>query len=65
MESAQSGELRLANPQFYEASRLSNFNDADELAVFAANRAQHGCNCIMPVQEKAKDGMLFILPGKL
>lgn len=53
----------MANPQFYEASRLSGFNDAAGLALFASNRARHGCACNMPVQEMTKDGMLFLLPG--
>lgn len=60
---AQSGKLRLANPQFYEATRLCNFSDAESLTTFASNRAQLGCHRIMPVQEKAKDGMLFLFPG--
>ncbi|XP_034251035.1 nucleoside diphosphate-linked moiety X motif 19-like [Thrips palmi] len=60
---AQSGKLRLANPQFYEAARLSNFSNAESLISFASNRAQLGCCRTMPVQERAKDGMLFLLPG--
>lgn len=60
---AHSGNVRLANPQFYEAVRLTNFADADALSSFAYNRAQLGCQQIMPVQEKTRNGMLFIFPG--
>lgn len=63
IDGAQSGKLRLANPQYYEATRLSNFSDAESLSSFASQRGPLGCYRIMPVQERAKDGLLFLLPG--
>lgn len=64
IDGAESGKLRLANPQFYEAARISKFSDAEALTSFASNRAQLGCYRIMPVQERVRDGMLFLLPGR-
>ncbi|KAK3932472.1 Nucleoside diphosphate-linked moiety X motif 19 [Frankliniella fusca] len=63
IEKAQSREIRFANPQFYEVLRIATFKDLEALASFASKREQEGCSCFMPVQEKVKDGVLFILPG--
>ncbi|KAK7862993.1 hypothetical protein R5R35_014548 [Gryllus longicercus] len=53
----------LPPPQYYEMSRIVTYQNIDQLNNFAVERSKHGCERWMPVQKKAKDGIICFLPG--
>ncbi|KAH9628396.1 hypothetical protein HF086_015926 [Spodoptera exigua] len=62
-EEVLNSERKLQPPQIYELLRLSHVKDIEELIKFACKRSGHGNYLSYPVVVKAKDGVLFLLPG--
>lgn len=58
-------KLWLPPPQCYELTRLCLFKKLDDLVDFAQKREKKGNTLMMPVQFKAADGFMHILPGDL
>ncbi|XP_023719111.1 nucleoside diphosphate-linked moiety X motif 19 isoform X2 [Cryptotermes secundus] len=56
-------KVLLPLPQFYELSRLINFDCIEELADFAVQRNSTGSELWMAVRIQTLDGEVFLLPG--
>lgn len=56
-------EIFVPPPQFYEFSRLQNFEDIRLLLEFSLERQNKGLTLYMPVQFQCTDGLALILPG--
>ncbi|XP_026486584.2 acyl-coenzyme A diphosphatase NUDT19-like [Vanessa tameamea] len=63
LERNRRGEVELYPPQSYELNRLSYFKDIEKLNNFARERSSHGDELFYPVRIRAKDGIVFLLPG--
>lgn len=50
-------------PQFYEISRIRNFNDINTLSDHAKKRSYHGCEKYFPHRVSTSEGLYTILPG--
>ena len=55
--------VELAPPQLYEASRLVNFRDVDDLLCFLKKRAGQPTERWMPVRIQCADAILYTFPG--
>ncbi|XP_020714249.1 nucleoside diphosphate-linked moiety X motif 19 isoform X2 [Ceratitis capitata] len=58
-----SNQINLHPPQFYELSRLLNFNRIHELIEFARVRSQKGVTLMFPIIQKCSDGTVSLMPG--
>ncbi|XP_075150245.1 acyl-coenzyme A diphosphatase NUDT19-like [Haematobia irritans] len=56
-------EIWLPPPQFYELSRLLNFNELEEVKKFAQQRATEGIEVTLPIENKCNDCRVNLLPG--
>ncbi|KAK6624883.1 hypothetical protein RUM44_011747 [Polyplax serrata] len=63
MDQHKNREIFVPPPQVYETLRLLQFDEIHCLSNFAKQRSGHGCERWMPVQFKATDGMVSLLPG--
>jgi len=59
----QEQKIWLPPPQFAEIRRLSTIGSIDKLIEIAKERNGRDMQQIMPIQYKAKDGFLHVLPG--
>lgn len=50
-------------PQFYEISRIRNFNDIQILSGYAKERSYYGCEKYFPHRVRTSEGLYTILPG--
>lgn len=63
IEKFKKKDISLPPPQLYEASRLGQFKDVELFRSFAFSRNKKGCERWVPVQLKAADGLISLLPG--
>ncbi|KAL8590575.1 hypothetical protein ACOMHN_011011 [Nucella lapillus] len=63
MEEYLGNRVQLAPPQLYEASRLMNFKDLDELLRFCHSRVGQPLERWMPVRIQCADAVIYTFPG--
>lgn len=56
-------EIWLPPPQFVEILRLSSIKSIDKLVEIAKSRVGENMDLILPIQFKASDGFVHVLPG--
>ena len=56
-------KLWLAPPQFYELSRLIQYDKFDDIENFSRTRRECSVDRWLPVRINTEDGVLSVLPG--
>ncbi|XP_018566742.1 nucleoside diphosphate-linked moiety X motif 19-like [Anoplophora glabripennis] len=56
-------KIMLPVPQFYEISRIRNFNDINTLSEHTSKRSCYGCEKYFPYRVNSKEGLYTIFPG--
>ncbi|GLV43050.1 tetracycline resistance [Carabus blaptoides fortunei] len=63
LENNHNSEIKLPPPQFYEISRLMNFQTIESLVKFNESRAMLGCERFLPYRIKKDKMTVTFLPG--
>lgn len=63
LEKCYNSEISLAPPQYYEISRLMNFQTIESLVKFNKSRSMLGCERFLPYRTQKDKITITLLPG--